>query len=104
MAVSAFLILKKTEHQKNRGRLAPVLDEKELLLAVEESVERLHELVGIDAVHRAGICDRLSRGVRAVEAVHAEGHEDRRDFGIKAHHRSDGHIGSDHGKTFFLKN
>ena len=97
MAVSAFLILKKTEHQKNRDRPAPVLDEKELLLAVEESVERLHELIGIDAVHHAGICDRLGRGVRAVEAVHAEGHEDRSDLRVELHDGGDGHIGGNHG-------
>ena len=34
-----------------------------LLLAVEEGVERLDELVGVDAVHEAGFGDGLSGGI-----------------------------------------
>ena len=75
-----------------------------LLLGVEERIERLHQLIRVDAVHCAGVRDGFRRSVWAVEAVHAEGHEDRRNFGIESHDRSDGHIGSDHEKTFFLKN
>ena len=41
-------------------------------------------------------------GDGAVEAVHAVGEEDRGDFRIHAHDFGDGHIGGDHGASFFL--
>jgi len=89
--------------QKSAGHTVLRFWEMELLFRVEESVECLDELVGIDAVNQAGLSDGLGRGVRAVEAVHAVGHEDRSDFRIELHDGGDGHIGSDHEKTFFLK-
>ena len=74
-----------------------------LLLGVEVGVERLDELVDVNAVNAAGFGQGLGRGVRAVQAVHAVGHEDRSNLRIQAHHGSDGHIGGDHGATFFLR-
>ena len=69
---------------KKRPKIGLFLLCMKLLLGVEERVERLHQLIRIDAVHRAGVRDRFRRGVRAVEAVHAERHENRRNFGIEA--------------------
>lgn len=71
---------------------------KRLLLRVKERVERLDELVGIDAMNQAGLGDGLGRGVRAVQAMHAIGHEDRSNFRVELHDGSDGHISSDHEK------
>ena len=74
-----------------------------LLLGFEVVVERRDEFVDIDAVYLAGLLEGLGGGVRAEQAVHAEGHEDRSYLGIHMHNGGDGHIGSDHEKTFFLK-
>ena len=87
-------------HKETAGPKAGV---KQLLLRVKVGVERLDELVDVNAVHEAGFGQGLGGGVRAVQAVHTKGHEDRSNFRIKAHHRGDAHIGGDHGATFFLR-
>ena len=73
-----------------------------LLFGCEVLVEGDDELVGVYAVHLAGLRDGFRGGDGAVEAVHAVGEEDRGDFRIHAHDFGDGRIGGDHGASFFL--
>ena len=90
-------------YKKGAGTGVPAPLENGLLLAVEISVERLDELVRVDTVHLAGLGDGFGGGVRAVQAVHAVGHEDGSDLRVELHDGSDGHISGNHGKTFFLE-
>lgn len=49
--------------------------------SLDKAVDLRQERVGINAVHHAGLLDRLAARGRAAQAVHTDGHEQRSSFG-----------------------